>query len=146
MRGETMIIETALICLALNVYHEARGETFEGKQAVASVTLNRARDARFPDTVCDVVKQASRNSKRPRGCAFSWYCDGADDTPRNSFQWAIALHVAHDAITGAFEDNTAGALWYHTIATRPIWRTRLTGAKTIGRHIFYNGRKKNTRF
>ena len=95
-----MIIETALICLALNVYHEARGEAFEGKQAVASVTLNRARDRRFPNTVCDVVKQSSRRKGRRRACQFSWYCDGRNDRPSGK-AWGEALHVAHDAITGA---------------------------------------------
>jgi N-acetylmuramoyl-L-alanine amidase len=37
-----MSIENALLCLALNVYHEARGETVEGQVAVAMVTMNRA--------------------------------------------------------------------------------------------------------
>lgn len=139
-----MILETALICLALNVYHEARGESFEGKQAVASVTLNRVRDNRFPDTVCAVVKQASRRKGKPRACQFSWYCDGRTDVATGT-AWTQSLHVAHDAIARAFEDNTDGALWYHHINSKPIWRTRLDGARQIGQHIFYNIRKKNTK-
>ena len=34
--------ERQLDCLAKNIYHEAAGEPFEGKVAVAQVTMNRA--------------------------------------------------------------------------------------------------------
>ena len=44
-------------CLALNIYHEARNQPFLGKLAVGFVTLNRVKSDKFPDTVCEVVKQ-----------------------------------------------------------------------------------------
>ena len=37
-----MLAQGALLCLALNIYHEARGEPLKGQIAVASVTMNRA--------------------------------------------------------------------------------------------------------
>ena len=37
-------------CLATNIYHEARGESFAGKVAVANVTHNRVDSKRYPDT------------------------------------------------------------------------------------------------
>lgn len=43
--------------MARVVYLEARGEPAEGQQAVAEVILNRVRDARFPDTVAEVIYQ-----------------------------------------------------------------------------------------
>ena len=46
-----------LDCLALNIYHEARGETYQGKVAVANVTLNRVAHSKYPDSVCGVVRQ-----------------------------------------------------------------------------------------
>ena len=48
-----MLISTAALCLALNVFHEARGEFIPGQYAVALVTLNRAEHD--PAKVCDVV-------------------------------------------------------------------------------------------
>jgi spore germination cell wall hydrolase CwlJ-like protein len=42
-------------CLAKNVYYESRNEDIRGQFAVASVTLNRVKDSRYPTTVCDVV-------------------------------------------------------------------------------------------
>ena len=44
-------------CLAENVYFEARGQGQAGWVAVAQVTLNRVQDKRFPNTICEVVKQ-----------------------------------------------------------------------------------------
>lgn len=36
------MIKTALLCLALTIFHESRGEPIEGQYAVAEVVLNRA--------------------------------------------------------------------------------------------------------
>ena len=44
-------------CLALNMYHEARGQGSAGLLGVSSVVLNRVRDKRFPNTICEVVEQ-----------------------------------------------------------------------------------------
>ena len=49
--------ERQLDCLAKNIYHEAASEPFEGKVAVAQVTMNRAESGKFPRDVCGVVYQ-----------------------------------------------------------------------------------------
>ena len=50
-------------CMADNLHHEAKVDGMRGMEAVASVVMNRVRDSRYPDTVCDVVYQPSQ---------FSW--------------------------------------------------------------------------
>ena len=60
-----MIIE-AVMCLALNVYHEAKNQSTIGQIAVAQVTMNRVYDERYPNNVCDVVKQ---------GLTYKWSSD-----------------------------------------------------------------------
>ena len=67
-------VEKSLDCLAMNVYREAGHESFEGKVAVAQVTLNRVNSNKFPRDVCAVVYQKSRFTERVI-CQFSWYCD-----------------------------------------------------------------------
>lgn len=42
-------------CLAEAIYHEARGESHDGKSGVALVVMNRATIPEFPDTWCKVV-------------------------------------------------------------------------------------------
>jgi spore germination cell wall hydrolase CwlJ-like protein len=44
-------------CLARNIFYEAGSEPLEGKVAVGMVTLNRAQDTRYPQSVCGVVRQ-----------------------------------------------------------------------------------------
>jgi spore germination cell wall hydrolase CwlJ-like protein len=55
--GDGMLM-TALTCLALNIYHEARSESFDGQYAVAHVVINRVQDHRWPDSICEVVKHS----------------------------------------------------------------------------------------
>jgi len=61
------MLETALMCLALNIYFEARSEPIQGQIAIAEVTLNRVASPNFPNDVCSVVLQDTS-----AGCQFSW--------------------------------------------------------------------------
>ena len=49
-------------CMALNIYYEARGSNLADRAGVADVVLNRVNDSRYPDTICDVVKQGRKDS------------------------------------------------------------------------------------
>ncbi len=51
------LTEEDVYTLACLVYHEARGEPFEGQVAVVEVVFNRMISDRFPDTVEEVVFQ-----------------------------------------------------------------------------------------
>jgi N-acetylmuramoyl-L-alanine amidase len=82
------MLETALMCLALNIYFEARSEPIQGQIAIAEVTLNRVASPNFPNDVCSVVLQDNS-----AGCQFSWWCDGKSDYPRehNSLRTSKAI-------------------------------------------------------
>jgi hypothetical protein len=130
----------ALLCLALNDYFEARGETLQGRVAVAKVVLNRTQDLRFPNTVCGVVFESHRMSAtNERVCQFSWHCDGLKDRPADSDVWRDSVLIAAAVLFGgdAIEDPTGGAMWYHTTAVNPPWATQLHAAAEIGAHLFY---------
>ena len=141
--------EEDLECLALNIYHEARGESTKGQEAVAWVTLNRVMSDKYPDTICDVVKQAkySKWFKEEHGklvplknkCHFSWYCDGKSDTPRQQMEWEIAQSIAFYITTvyGSQPDPTRGAIMYHADYVKPYWKSHYQKVKKIGTHIFY---------
>ena len=70
------MLETALMCLALNIYFEARSEPIQGQIAIAEVTLNRVASPDYPNDICSVVLQENKD-----GCQFSWWCDGKSDQP-----------------------------------------------------------------
>jgi N-acetylmuramoyl-L-alanine amidase len=119
------MITTALVaCLALNVYHEARGEPLEGMYAVALVTRNRA--LRLNKNVCQVVHSPNQ---------FSWtiYKPKASDPKA----YKLAESVALDVLLGKVSDITAGSTFYHAKHVKPDWSRKFIYRKTIGKHKFY---------
>lgn len=136
-----------ITCLAMNIYHEARGEDIHGQYAVGNVTMNRVQSETFPDTVCGVVYQSRM---RPswndptvmvpvrNKCQFSWFCDGKSDEPRNSKAYAQAATIAVSIMLGRIDDNTNGALWYHRNDVDPYWNDIYIVVSEIGVHIFYD--------
>lgn len=129
--------ERQLECLARNIYHEAGGEPFEGKVAVAQVTINRAESGRFPSDLCKVVYEKNIVYGQVL-CQFSWYCmipSGA--RPTNPAVYNESMAVAKKVLLEGFRlPSLANALYFHADYVNPGW-TRQRVAK-IGRHIFYN--------
>ena len=130
------MLEAAVLCLAMNVYHEARGEGIQAMMAVAEVTMNRVDDSRYPNNVCDVVKQGY-NPKTKHTCHFSWYCDGESDKMYDKQMSFVANEIAVDYLTGLTTNFTNGATHYHATYVNPYWSKQLTKTTTIGSHIFY---------
>ena len=60
-----------LDCLTRNIYWEAATEPFEGKVAVAQVTINRVETGRFAPDICGVVYQKNIVYDKVI-CQFSW--------------------------------------------------------------------------
>jgi spore germination cell wall hydrolase CwlJ-like protein len=128
-------VERDIECLALTIYHEARGEPGAGQVAVGHVVMNRVYDHRFPKSVCDVVQQGGYKVRNR--CHFSWYCDDLSDTPRNGAAWDNAKTLARRIYWGFSEDPTDGALWYHADYVKPSWSKSFNRGPMLGRHIFY---------
>jgi len=128
-------------CMALNIYYESRGSNLADKAAVADVVLNRVNDTRYPNTVCEVVKQglqdANGNMRRNK-CQFSWYCDGKADNPQNQDLYVEAQSIAWNMVEeGKYRGITEGATHYHATYVNPRWASTLQLVGRIGAHIFY---------
>ena len=142
-----MLLETAFICLALNTYHEAKNQSMVGQVATAQVVMNRVADSRYPNTVCEVVKQGPKykGSDVPvrHKCQFSWFCDGKSDEPKlDSKEWFKAKDYARIVLSGRVAlDVTEGATHYHATYVRPAWAKTKTRTTRIERHIFYRWEK-----
>ena len=142
-----MLIETALMCLALNTYHEAKNQSMIGQVATAQVVMNRVADSRYPNTVCEVVKQGPKykGSDVPvrHKCQFSWFCDGKSDEPkRDSKEWFKAQEYARIVLSGRIAlDVTEGATHYHATYVKPSWAKTKTRTTRIESHIFYRWEK-----
>jgi len=155
-----------LICLAQNIYFEARAESVQGKMAVANVTKNRVESKKFPDTYCGVVKQGPKRESwktrkhkhlakadrvyypRKHRCQFSWWCDGEKDTiwvqymngtpiESNKTAWHDSVNVALATLSGHLKDNTDGSTYYYAHnIVYPGWALSFKQTKVIGNHTF----------
>ncbi len=126
-----------LMCLARNIYHEARGEPLAGQLAVAEVTMNRVASRHFPDTVCDVVYEKRLDTVRNRLVgAFSWTEFETVEEPRG-IQWERARRAAEAIYDEQHEPTIPRALFYHADRIEPRWARHKKRVAKIGRHIFY---------
>lgn len=129
--------ERQLACLAKNIYHEAGGEPFEGKVAVAQVTINRAEsDGQFPGDICKVVYQKNMVYEKVL-CQFSWVCDRETNfRPKNPEIYVESMEVAKKVLLEGFRLAVLKeALYFHADYVNPGWKKQKVAK--IGRHIFY---------
>lgn len=129
--------ERQLGCLAKNIYYEAGSEPFEGKVAVAQVTLNRSNHSQFPGDICKVVYQKNIVYDKVL-CQFSWYCDRvALNRPINRANYAESEAVAKKVLLEGFRlPSLTNAMYFHGDYINPNWGKKPIAH--IGRHIFYN--------
>lgn len=119
-------------CLALNIYFEARNQSYHGRKGVAMVVLNRVKDKRWPNNICDVVWQKYQ---------FSWTHDGKSDNPAEEEVYKDILKFAEQILMNSsnFNDITNGSTHYHAtwMKSYPNWSNSLQQATIIDEHVFY---------
>jgi len=128
-----MPITTAAMCLALNMFFEARNEPLEGQILVAEVTLNRVASKSYPNNVCDVVWQRKQ---------FSWTHDGKHDDPtRMNYLDRVAWEQIQKAAVQIINDNSVlpgtKSTHYHADYVKPYWTKSMKYIGKVGSHLFY---------
>lgn len=110
------------LCLALNVYHEARGSTRSDQAGVAWVTKNRM--ARSGHSYCRTIWAPGQ---------FTWTVRSSSSLiPREMAAWRRSVEVARQVMAGALPDPTRGA--------RNFRVARLgggSGYRVIGAHAYW---------
>ena len=128
--------------LALNIFHEARGENLHGKMAVAFVTLNRVVHRAWPDTIKDVVTQPYQ---------FSWY-NSKKVPPITAAQqksWEECKRVAdlsielYNSMAESEEFEVDGLVrganhYFADYIKPPKWAAKMVFQAKVGRHLFYS--------
>ena len=132
----TEVRERQLACLAKNIYYEAGNQPFEGKVAVAQVTINRTESGQYPSDICKTIYQKNIVYEKVL-CQFSWVCD-RDTTVKaiNKANFKEAEEVAKKVLLEGFRlPSLKDAMYFHGDYINPGWkRERIT---KIGNHIFY---------
>jgi len=125
-----------LECLTRNIYYEAGNQPFEGKVAVAQVTINRAESGQFPSDICKVVYQKNVVYERVL-CQFSWYCESATILkPKNAAVLKESEMVARQVLLEGFRlPSLKNALYFHATHINPKWNREKVAV--IAGHVFY---------
>jgi N-acetylmuramoyl-L-alanine amidase len=109
----------SLNCMAITIYHEARGEPLAGQYAVAYVILNRSETEVFPNTICGVVAQKGQ---------FYGYKPKTKRSDKEAWQQAMRVAKAAYNLHDAGYDTTNGALYFNNSKRKGL---------RIGNHTFY---------
>lgn len=120
-------------CLAMNIYHEARGSILQEKLAVAHVTINRTRHGSYDSDICNTIFQYSYHNGRKRP-QFSWTVKTARHT-REPQAWLDSQKLAYQVYHGRTQDPTRGATHFHSRKVQPAWSQH-------GRHVAVIGKSK----
>ena len=122
-----ILVNESVMCLAILVFNEARGEDIKGKQAVMEVAYNRTKHKSYPKDVCSVIKQRNQ---------FSWYKGSQSLKPpkHENKAWDESLKVAKNFSTNK-TNHTKGSLYFNH--QRLGVRYGKTLKCKIGNHIFF---------
>ena len=127
--------------LARTIYGEARGESVRGKEAVASVIINRVNYGKmrggywWGDDVVGVCKKPYQfscwNENDPNFKKIT------DVMPGHKV-FDTCLRIAKRALAGTLIDPTNGATHYHHENINPPWARAKAPDAHIGKHLFYS--------
>ena len=130
--GDNSAIDT----LARTLWGEARGETKAGREAIASVILNRLKKpSRFGKSIEEVCLKPAQ---------FSCWNDGDPNLPKlkkvdkSNPIFAECIAIAENAVQGLLADLVISADHYHTTGVSPAWSQGKMPCITIGNHLFFN--------
>lgn len=127
------LVMNNLICMALAIYMEARGEGWIGQVSVAKVVQNRMQQEQA--TACQVISRPGQ---------FTWYDKvkgGKHKAVLRKKDFLDALTVAQHVMTNReVKDPTKGAMYFHAKTEKPYWTKKLQLTAVIGNHKFYRER------
>lgn len=114
--------EFNLLCRLIEA--EAKGESYQGKIAVANVVINRVKDSRFPNTITNVIYAPRQFSPVSNGAIYN--------TPSED-----SVNAATAALYGEVQPEAKDAIYFwakYVKKSNWIWTRQLTGI--IGNHCF----------
>jgi spore germination cell wall hydrolase CwlJ-like protein len=134
--------------LALTLWGEARGESIEGRIAIAALIRNRKQTDRWGDTYRDVClakwqfscwKEAGGKANYEAVQAMAHQLvnsETPDDVILRECIW-----IATGITGGWIRDTVHGATHYHvaTMTPKPYWTKGQEPVCRIGAHVFYRG-------
>jgi N-acetylmuramoyl-L-alanine amidase len=131
--------------LARTIWGEARGESFDGRLAVAWVAVNRLKRGRYGDTLAEVCLRPKQFScwneddpNRPKMLGLK----AEDPIFAECLGIAALVYAASKGRGGALpadlKDATLNSTHYCVSSLDPYWARGKTPTCSVGRHKFFN--------
>ena len=121
--------QSPVTCLALAIYHEARGEPLAGQKAVASVVMQRARTpGRWGHSICGVLAPTAMSFVRR---------DLGTPPIHDLAAWHRSMDLARAMYRNGPLARLRGADHYHTTSVHPSWDRAMRRVAVIGSHVFF---------
>jgi N-acetylmuramoyl-L-alanine amidase len=123
-----------MLCLSLNVYHEARGSSILDKLSTAFVALNRLeQEYRGARNLCEVIWSQKQ---------FSWTHDGKSDLPKEHEAWRESQFIAFMVTRASkfdLRDPTYGSTHYlrHELSSKVLWTKDFKRIARYGDHVYF---------
>ena len=119
------------LCLATNIYFEARNQSMRGKLAVKDVTLNRG------NNTCEIIfkrKQFSWTQEKSWNTIQSFLDDKPELSKLEMKAWNESKKAARSKKRVLSKDYTH----FHTTDVKPVWTGK---GIVIGKHKFLKGKR-----
>jgi spore germination cell wall hydrolase CwlJ-like protein len=126
--------------MALTMWGEARNGGEEAMRAVGHVIDNRRRantHGKYATETVSAAWQFSAWNKNDPNYPAMLNIDALRPDSLDHSRWLTARRVAAEILSGASQDPTGGALFYHTAAVSPRWSAGLAPDRVIGGHLFF---------
>lgn len=116
------------ILMAICIYHESRGEPFEGQVAVAQVLIDRAEERK--QSIRHVIFAPDQ---------FSWANGGARPAIKDYESLVTAGRAVDVAVARRATGDTMQSAdhYFGDYIPVPKWSKSMTFIKKIGKHLFY---------
>ena len=133
------ILSADLEVAARTVWGEGRGETYQGKRAIAHVMINRwnvergqfKKDHMLGQTCQRWLQFSAWNSNDPNRAKLL-------EVDLNDRVYRQSMKAVLESLN-AKTDPTLGATHYHVDGLKPYWAKGRVPVTKIGHHIFYTG-------
>lgn len=131
------------LCLALNIYHEARSSSYLDKISTAFTVLTRLHKNFWGvNTACEVVWMQGWDKKKKAWVPhYSWTKDGASDIPKEYKAWINSQIIAHKVFYHKLYGvkNPIPNMTHYVKKEKfntTYWTKRAIRKKLVGAHIY----------
>ena len=132
----TISVTNTMLCMALNIYHESRGEPVQGQYAVAHVVITRAE--LMKKRQCEVILEKKQFSWVPSntGVKNGFFKVSRSLIPgKDDASWVMAKRIAEASEHNPLSKPTI--THFHKNNVNPKWAKKMEYVFTVGKHKFY---------